>query len=232
MGPERQQRAPFRVAWVRRTTFGLLAAVHLPGDTSAIDADALGQLHDDERLVADTLRGFRKHAWVGGRLAWHEAARALGLSPCPALLAGAGGEPLAPVGLSASISHKRHLALALVADARLGTLGVDLEETGRDHSGIASRVLRPEELKAIAALPAHDQGAEILARFALKEATYKAIYPHLRRYVGFDEATVVHTNDQWTVQLHTREGEPHLRLEASVETDAPYLVATIRAHPA
>jgi 4'-phosphopantetheinyl transferase EntD len=225
-------RVPFSVAWVRQVPFGVLAAVHLPGDAGAIADNVLGRLASEERAVAQTLRGFRQHAWVGGRLAWHQAARAFGLAEPPALLSGSGGEPLAPSHLSVSISHKRHLAVALVADLSHGTVGLDLEETSRDHSSIAERVLRPEELSAIGALPQGAQGTEILARFALKEATYKAIYPHLRRYVGFDEATTHRDAAQCTVTLLHRQGDPVLSLDAILDHDGAYLIAQVRARAA
>jgi len=232
MLPDAPNPVPFSVAWVRRVPLGLLAAVHLPGDAQAIDQSVLERLASEERAMADTLRGFRKHAWVGGRLAWHEAARAIGIAAPPALLSGAGGEPIAPSHLSVSISHKRHLAVALVADLSHGTVGLDLEETSRDHSSIAERVLRPEELATVGALPASAQGTEVLARFALKEATYKAIYPHVRRYVGFDEATTHRNAAECTVTLLHREGDPILALEASLDHDGAYLIAIVRARAA
>lgn len=46
-------------------------------------------------------------------------------SACGAILHGVGGAPLLPKGLSASISHKRHIAVALVQQpGALGHLGV------------------------------------------------------------------------------------------------------------
>jgi phosphopantetheinyl transferase (holo-ACP synthase) len=55
---------------------------------------------------------------------------------------------------------------------------------------IANRVLTERELDALGALPADRAWIALTARFAIKEAIYKAIDPFVRRYVGFREAEI------------------------------------------
>ncbi len=217
---------PFSLAFSRSCAFGALAAVNLPDGVEAVTDPVLAQLHPEERKLAAALRARRQIEFTGGRLAF----RALRADAGP-LLTGAEGQPLAPAGLSVSVSHKRDLALALVADAGAGTLGLDLEGDGRERMTIASRVLRPDELEAMQRLPAAEQWPAVLLSFALKEAAYKAIHPHLRRFVGFQEAAVT-LGEAPSVRILTRAEEPTLTLEAAWEAlPGGRVLALVRAPP-
>jgi phosphopantetheine--protein transferase-like protein len=104
-----------------------------------------------------------------------------------------------PDGVLGSVSHKRRLAVALAStpsDA-IRTLGVDVEETPDERDlerpDLAPKILTPLERHELAPLAADDALAYRLAvrlRFALKEAVYKAIDPHVQRYVRFQEVEV------------------------------------------
>lgn len=211
---------PFSLAFRRPSAFGALAAIHLPAGGEAVTDDVLARLHPDERALAQGMRGRRQIEFTGGRLAWRA------LHPdAPPLLAGERGEPLCPPGLSCSLTHKQDLAIAMAGDAALGTIGIDLEGDGRARMTIAERVLRPEELAVVRALPEAEQWDALLLRFALKEAAYKAIHPHLRRFVGFQEAVV--TLSPVTVGIVT---EPGLALEAYWESlSGTRVLACVRA---
>lgn len=202
---------PFSLAFVRPSKFGELAAVHLPGGVEAVTNEILERLHPEERALAATLRGRRQIEFAGGRLAF----RALRPDAGP-LGSGERGEPRCPPGLSVSVSHKQDLALALVGRVEDGTLGLDLEGDGRERMTIAERVLRPEELEAVNRLPEAERWPAVLLRFAFKEAAYKAIHPHLQRFVGFQEALVT-LGERGLAQIEIL-GEPTLRLEAAWES--------------
>lgn len=215
--------SPFTTAFVRPSVFGTLAAVHLPDGLDSVSAEVLEALRPEERAHAATLAGRRQIEFTGGRLAWRLAGGQ------GALLSDTRGQPMvrAPgLSVSVSVSHKNDLALALVGDAAHGTIGIDLEGGGREPLGIASKVLRPEELEALNALPAETQWARLVRCFALKEATYKAIHPYLRRYVSFHEARV--TLEPAGVELFLREG-PELVLEAALEEVGSRVLALVRA---
>lgn len=220
----KRMNAPFSLAFSRRCVFGALSATHLPDGVEPVSEDVLGRLHPEERAVAIALRGRRQIEFTGGRIAYRAQQPLEG-----PLLTGADGEPLAPAGLSVSLTHKRDLALALVGEASAGTLGLDLEGDGRERMTIAERVLRPEELASVQALPAAEQWPAVQLRFALKEAAYKAIHPHLRRFVGFQEA-LVELSDPPTVRIFTRPEEPALALEAAWESlPGTRVLALVRA---
>lgn len=150
--------------------------------------EILARLHPEERVHAATLRGFRQAEFTGGRLAMGVLFGEMGLRRS-AVLSDTHGAPEVPAGLIGSVTHKRDLAIAILARGGPG-LGIDLEETDRDRPGVAARVLRPEELEAVQALPESRRWTDTAVRFALKEAVYKAIHPFLHRYVAFNEVAV------------------------------------------
>lgn len=213
---------------MRELPFGTLAAVSLPEGRDPVPDRYVEDLPEEERNFARGLRGRRQIEWVGGRLALRLAAAARGLELGP-VLPGPKGEPLLPPGVGASISHKRRIAAALV-DAGTTTLGLDIEELAPPRPAIAPRILDPEEHAAWERLPEAERWTFLVRRFSLKEATYKAIYPHLRRFVAFEEAHVPHAEPgHVSIFLRAREGEPRLELEADCLEEEDHVWAMVRA---
>ena len=218
----------FSIAWVRRVRFGALAAVPLPAGHDPVSPEVLSRLEPEERALALTEGGRRQIEVVGGRLAARAAAAHVG-AHWPALLSGAEREPLAPSSWSVSISHKNDLALALVGPAHDGTLGIDLEGDERERIAIAERICRPEEFDEVQALPANAQWKSVLVRFAVKEAVYKAVYPHVRHFFGFQAAHVDVVNAA-KVTLFLPPEDPRVELETELEWLSPQrLLAMVRA---
>lgn len=215
---------PFAPAFVEPHPFGVLAAVHLPPGLEPVPPEVLARVDPAEARHAEGLRGRRQIEWTGGRLALREAARAAGIA-LPAVLPGPRGEPVLPAGVQASVSHKRTIALALVA-AGGATLGLDVEEREPPRPAIAPRVLRDEERAAVEALPEPLRWPAIVARFAIKEAIYKALHPHVRRYVAFSEAGVSLAPPAAT--LHLAQGEGPFALEVQLAERGPLVLAAVR----
>lgn len=173
---------------------------------NTIQAGSLTALADEERDFLATLSPARKPTWLAGRIALHAALRDMGLDAGP-ILATRRGAPELPEGVTGSISHKRSLAVALAARGHAGlSIGVDIEpvpatppsaaEPGWDRRpDISGRVMTPEELSALAALPDGMRRREIVLHFSIKEALYKAINPLIGRYVSFQEASVLPHSD-------------------------------------
>lgn len=208
---------------------GVIAGVPLPGDGSDVPAEVLERLHPDERAAAETFRGFRRTSFVGGRLAARGALHGLGRTKGPVLSDGRGA-PLAPSGISVSITHKSHFAVAIAARSELGTLGIDLEDLAPERPGIAQRVLRPEEQEAVEALAADRRWTATVVRFSIKEAIYKALAPRLKRYIGFAEASVDPGVDGLAqVTLHLESGPAPVSLEARYTWLDQAVLATVRA---
>ncbi len=218
----------FRPAFAEVTPFGTLVAVHLPQGVDAVPAAVLRTLHPEEEAVARSLAGRRQIEFTGGRLALRLAAHKLGLE-LGAVLRGPRGEPLLPPSLSGTIAHKRGMAAALLAPAAAGTLGLDLEEPSPERMSIASRILRPEEERRILTLPAERRWEEVILRFAVKEAVYKALHPHVNRYVRFSEAYVdLVAKQPPSVILHLDQGEGPFQVEARADRREGLIVALTR----
>lgn len=172
----------------------------------------LALLPPAEAAHARTLRAYRQVSFVGGRLALRAAASQLGHQLGP-ILPTEGGSPSLPQMLSGSISHKRDLAIGMVSQSSFGSLGVDLEDYAPARLSIAEHVLTHEELDTIAPLPDHRRWIALLVRFSIKESIYKALYPHVRRYVGFHEALVepdIQGSARVSLRLAQREGPFHV----------------------
>jgi 4'-phosphopantetheinyl transferase EntD len=218
---------PFATALVEHTDLGVLAAVWLPTASKEIP---LGLVSDQEYALAQAESGFRALDFVGGRRALHEAFRAFGVPPVPVLV-GARGEPVSPPGLTVSVSHKRGLAAALVAPVDRGTVGVDIEGgDDRQRLSIAERVLCAEEHAIWSRLPLHAQWPALQRSFSVKEAVYKAIHPHVGRYVGFQECQLTWENElQPQVHMRWQKASPSLTLDARIMNRLGYVVSSVRA---
>ncbi len=222
---------PYSAAFSKAVHFGHLAAIHIPDSKEPVPEDVLNRLDESERQHARSLNGYRQVDWVGGRLAMRGALDDMDRRT-PPILADDWGAPVLPRGLSGSLSHKRTLAVALVARSRHGRLGLDLEDLAPARMGIAERVLLPEELDAVMALPEHRRWTALVLRFSMKEAVYKALHPYVHRYVGFDEALVRPDVDcTAAVELRLREDEGSFRVEARYAWLPGRIITMVRIRP-
>lgn len=108
-----------------------------------------------------------------------------------ALLRDADGLPLWPANVIGSISHKEELCIVAVASTRtrLG-LGVDVEPDAPVKPGLERLVCRPRERRWLESFGAEESGRHCRAIFSAKEAVYKAFFPRLRQFWGFQEVGV------------------------------------------
>jgi len=196
------QAAPYSEAFRLDTPFGPCVGIALPA-AGRFTAGQSAQLHPQEAAHAEGLSDFRCRTYVGGRLALRAAFGLAGLTAEGPVLTGPAGEPLLPPQAWGSISHKQNLAVAVASRAvESGGLGIDLETIQPGRIDIASRVLRPEELAAIAHLAELERWQQTRRAFSAKEAIYKAGYPLAHRFFGFQEA-------QLTMPFDTAPGRFH-----------------------
>lgn len=220
---------------------GRCVGVRVPpeAEPESLRALAIGltSLADEERAFLETLPPARKPSWLAGRIALHEALRDLGLDRGP-ILSSTCGAPELPDGAVGSISHKHTLAVALAARKCDGIhLGIDIEpvppsELPARRSDISGRVMTPDELATLAAIPEPLRRRRVVLHFSIKEALYKAISPLVGRYVSFREATVLPGNDgSVAVTLTLKQGEGPFVAEARWCEIAGHLLttATVRA---
>ncbi len=131
----------------------------------------------------------RRRDFSFGRYCAHEALSELG-SPVESLARRKDGSPDWPEGVVGAITHSPRWCAAVVAHRRDGLgLGLDIEDADR-LSERASRLVLSDAEQAAASR--HLLGGAIARtiQFSAKESIYKAVFPLVRRYVDFDEASV------------------------------------------
>jgi 4'-phosphopantetheinyl transferase EntD len=207
----------FAVRFRRELPFGMCVGVSLPQDDAFVLPSAL---HPDEAAFVHSSAAARRATFIGGRVALRTALAALdagGAASARAILSTPRGAPALPSGFVGSVSHKRELAVAIVARAEptpRTTIGIDVEVPRRPRVDIAPRVLTPAERAALAAIDRAARDAELLFLFAAKEAIYKALDPWVQRLVSFQEVEIVTGPDGGRrARLELKRGEGPFRVD-------------------
>jgi len=96
-----------------------------------------------------------------------------------------------PTGIVGSISHTRNLCVvAVAAEAVCPGIGIDVEPDQPVTLGVERRVCTPPEAAWLDSGPGEDRGHRGRMIFSVKEAVYKAFYPKLREFWGFQDVNV------------------------------------------
>ena len=187
---------------VDRTPHGVLVLHAI--DATVERTHLIARLHPEEAALTSTWGDARVRTFASGRLALREALAQLGVDVAGPILRSARGAPVLPAAVRASVSHKDRVAAALAALTDPSAhVGVDIEETDVQRRDVTEYVLTADEIRALR-MP-----HEMLIRFSLKEALYKAVDPTVQRYVGFHEVEVAPLDDgtaRFTLALKNREG--------------------------
>lgn len=160
-----------------------------------------------EARMSRHLRGHRLESFQMGRAAAHVALEGLGRNLGP-IGVGEHREPVWPNGVIGSISHTNDLAVALVAPAEATDgVGVDIEER-RYAPELADQVPRPEEAEWLSQLSDDDREASLLALFSAKETIFKAFFPRVGSFFGFDVALLHPEPAGFSARLSTSSLDP------------------------
>lgn len=139
-------------------------------------------LYPEEAKAVERAVASRRQEFARGRSAAREALSALGLPPCP-IPVGPGREPLWPDGVVGSITHCEGLVAAVVAhESRLAAVGIDAEPAVALPAETRSLLLRRSERSP-------DPVVETIV-FSAKETIYKALFPLVGVWIGFQEVKV------------------------------------------
>jgi enterobactin synthetase component D len=170
--------------------FALRKSEESPADLVAAESALL-----HPRAVAE-----RRETVRLGRLAAHAALQQIGLDTGP-VLTGENREPIWPDGASGSISHTTGVGVALVAPSdRTDGVGVDIE-TPRWAPELEGQVPRPEERSWLDSLPVAERSAWLLALFSAKESIFKAFFPRVGSFFGFEAASLTPTSSGFSGSL-------------------------------
>ncbi|WAT01752.1 4'-phosphopantetheinyl transferase family protein [Rouxiella chamberiensis] len=104
--------------------------------------------------------------------------------------------PCWPRGMSGTISHGDNQAVALVTRQPGVSPGIDIESFNPAVlREIADSIVTPAEAALLASLPI-DTDVALLLAFSAKESLFKALYPSVQVFFGFDYARVESIDEQ------------------------------------
>ena len=157
----------------------------------AFDDSVDGPLFPEEETIIARAVGKRRREFTTARVCARRALSDLGLPPVP-ILPGDRGAPRWPYGVVGSLTHCDGYRAAVVArEADLLTIGVDAEPHQPLPEGVMDSVAVPAELRRDDALrkvsPAVHWDRLL---FSAKESVYKAWYPLMRCWLGFEDADI------------------------------------------
>lgn len=145
---------------------------------------------EEERLLPATASSLRTAEFRLGRRAAHLALKAMGSELQP-ILRGSQREPIWPPGVAGSITHAGNHALAAVAFLTdVGGIGIDLEERGRFFPALEAEIAGEEELAALARMEGRAREDATMELFSAKESIFKAHYPRIGHFFGFDAVRI------------------------------------------
>ena len=165
------------------------------GDAANTATDAeLSLLHP--RSVAA-----RRDAFVAGRTAAHAALAELN-HDVPAILVGSMRQPLWPAGVAASLSHAGDFAVAVAAPLEHAAgVGIDIELV-RPAPELWDQVTLPAERRWLQGMDDDvERDRMLVALFSAKEAIYKAFFPRVGTYFGFEAAALDPAPSGFTASL-------------------------------
>lgn len=114
-------------------------------------------------------------------------------------------EPIFPASIVGSISHTKEWIGAVVSDSKeLVGVGLDFEKMGRAKQELTRYISTDNDITEVDGLSEE----EILTLiFSAKESLYKALYPSVKIFFGFDSAAVTKIDTQsktFTIELLTQ----------------------------
>lgn len=143
----------------------------------------------------------RRMEYLAGR-AMAQAAMALLEHPPTPVITQAGRAPLWPKGLSGSISHARGRCACLLSRDTTHSFGVDTESiaSGQSLNAILAETLNATERDRITQGP-RPPATNATLTFSAKETLFKALYPQVGRFFGFDAAELTEPPGQNNLTL-------------------------------
>ena len=150
-----------------------------------------GPLSKSEESYMQAAVESRRTDFATGRRCAVQGLNQLGLS-VSSLDRGSGREPLWPGGVVGSITHCEGLCAAAVSlAAHVRFLGIDAEPNVPLKEKILERISSASERESIRETEASGFSGKTL--FSAKEAIFKAFYPAVHAYFGFEEVEITAT---------------------------------------
>lgn len=182
--------------------------------TSVISVEKLGRhsgtLWDEEERALGRAVASRRREFAAGRTCARIALAALRV-PVQPILRGSHREPVWPDGIVGSITHCEDYSVAAVARCSdIVSIGIDVEPNQPLPDGVLGVIARQEEIGSLHALsPSHICWDRLL--FSAKESIYKAWYPLMKCWLGFEDVSLA--LDSGKGRFQTRILAPTFRMQ-------------------
>ena len=132
--------------------------------------------------------------------------------------------PLWPPGFVGSIAHSKKQAISVVASDRdYWGLGVDVEELSRGDGALANKILTAHEKKLYQQLR-KERALFLIKVFSMKEAIYKALFPHYQKFFGFHAAEIDFAGEEVEIELKGEVGLWWEKTKNKKELQAQFLL--------
>lgn len=190
-----------------------------------------GGLHDAELAYSAQFGPRRRISWAAGRIALRRALARVGVADCGPLLSTSRGAPALPGGLRGSISHKGRVAVGFAAAGTTACLGADVESTSPERPAIYTRALTGRERASIDQLAGWRRWAEVVERFSVKEAIFKAVDPILGRVIPLTEVDLVRGEHGWSTGNALSLGGAPIALRVVVVQVRGHVISLVCATP-
>ena len=142
--------------------------------------DATGLFDAEKPAIAKAIPK-RQAEFAAGRRAARSALQALD-APGAAIIPDGARAPIWPAGIVGSITHDQGVAFAAVAQSHdIAAIGIDATKAAPLPGRTRDAILRTQSEQALNDLEAR-------AAFAVKECLFKALYPDVQSFFGFEAA--------------------------------------------
>ncbi|MBE0366556.1 4'-phosphopantetheinyl transferase family protein [Pseudoalteromonas aurantia] len=134
----------------------------------------------------------RRAEFLAGRICAKHTLEKAGVRNFP-LLSGEDRAPIWPSHITGSITHTRHIAMAVTtSNSDVLGIGIDIERLmdAEQEQKLKSQILHPAESAIFSRLNEHTNHPLTLI-FSAKESIFKALYPSVGKFFGFEAAKLV-----------------------------------------
>ncbi len=154
--------------------------------SSHVDQEILNQIVLPAKTVS--FHPQRHQEFLLGRFCASQAFLKLTGKPLLNLPIGENRQPVWPLEIVGSISHNQHWVGAAVASSKqLMGIGIDFEVMGRTRTELSGYITNEHDITQINSFNAEELLTLI---FSAKESLYKALYPTVKKFFGFEAAAV------------------------------------------
>lgn len=149
----------------------------------------------------------RRCEYLAGRVLFQQLLSRYQL-PAYQLLNTLSGAPSWPAGYIGSISHADGNAICcMMPDKIYQAIGIDIETvlSADSCTEIASHIVQPQEQHLLLQTTAVNYAEALSIAFSAKESLYKALYPKVQRFFGFEDAeltNILTDKQQFTLRLN------------------------------